>query len=110
MRKFPLVLMLLLAFALVGCGSGNDDSDVGVDEQAQKRWPEKGSYTYNYTDTINSVSCSTDLKTFNSKAAYCVGLTNDEFNKGCALSSRKSTYKEKCGDDFEPTQFEGMSV
>jgi hypothetical protein len=47
--------------------------------------------------------CPTGRQSFNSKTAYCAGLTDRKLNNGCALDLRKDTYASDCGSGFQET-------
>src|SRR4051794_29871311 len=100
---FP--FLVLTSLSAIGCGSGSSDV-VGVDEAALSRWPDKGSYSYDSTEG----SCATGKHEFGRKAEYCVSLTNEDLNHGCALESRKRNYADSCGSDFAPTQLYPIRV
>lgn len=106
-----------LALTLAGCSDGGSNNNVpaaggnsgqyDVNElgyNPQSRWPEKGSYSYNYDYTYNGANCKT-AKNFPSKAEYCMGLQDQNLNNSCALSIRKNQYTQACGNDFQEINF-----
>ncbi len=56
--------------------------------------PSKDNHTLSYE--FESNGCNTGSHTFNSLAAYCDGLRNDELNKGCAYDLRANAYANRC--------------
>lgn len=79
-------IVFLPLMVLAGCSilKKGDNSHDGKDE----------SYTYQYSFN----GCSTGKHSFDSKKKYCDGLLDDDLNNYCALETRESSYKLKCGD------------
>lgn len=50
-------------------------------------------YSYELSESVNGVSCTTGKQTFSSRIELCEGLVSDERNQNCALSSRQELYK-----------------
>lgn len=103
MRANALLFGLVL-FLLSAC-SGSGGSGSGPDNEAQKRWPEKG--TYSISLTYNGC---TDRYNFGSKAEYCIGLTDERLSKCNIRSLRKRAYENECGNDFEPRNISGFYI
>ncbi len=51
---------------------------------------------YVYSQTINGQSCTTGCQIFNSVAAACSGLQNDQLNNNCAKDVREQSYHDSC--------------
>lgn len=109
LRLFGFAILCVLTFSLTGCS--NDSSSGGGGEQRKlsptERWPETGSYRYDFSDSVNGSSCRAN-NFFGRKSDYCVTLTDREKNRDCALDARRATYTKNCGDDFEETNIRGQ--
>lgn len=110
LRLLALTFLSVFALSLVSCsnggGGGSNNGENGKLSPAN-RWPETGSFQYDYTDSINGMSCHTS-DFFARKSDYCVALTDREKNNGCALNARKNSYTNNCGTDFEETDIRGQ--
>ena len=51
---------------------------------------------YVYSQTINGQSCTTGCQIFNSVAAACSGLQNEQLNNNCAKDTREQSYHDSC--------------
>jgi hypothetical protein len=120
--KEPLLKLLnvffasLFAMSLAACGNsssstpaggGGGGGDINVDELGYNpatRWPEVGSYSYDFDVSYNGSRCQAK-KEFGNKADYCMGLQDQALNSSCALEPRKGAYKSECGPDFQETNF-----
>ncbi|MBC7691083.1 MAG: hypothetical protein H7222_04890 [Methylotenera sp.] len=114
-REYGLFVFLVSLAAFTSCGKDDSSSSSTAHDRKMKdgrfasvRWPDSGSFQYNYTETCNGSTCTTGALQFSNKADYCMGLTDRKLNLNCALGTRKRTYLENCGNDFEvypaPTQ------
>ncbi len=98
MQTRSLLFCITLSFILSACSSPSENSNnVGQNniEEAQKRWPEKGHYSYK----LSRNGCETQKK-FEYKYEYCLTLTDSQLNNGCALKMRQRMYENNCGNDF----------
>lgn len=74
------VFFLFWVCLLAACGDGSG-SGSGVNA--------------NLTYDFESNGCKTGSHTFNSEAAYCLGLQEDGRNKGCALFLRQREFQDR---------------
>ena len=103
-----LIITLIATTVLISCsGSSGDDSKTTNAVQPSElgynpsqRWPEQGSYSYNFKYNYNGLECVTQ-KSFTNKANYCIGLQDTKLNDSCAKSLRQSDYEYYCGNDFQ---------
>jgi hypothetical protein len=51
------------------------------------------SYSYELSESVNGVGCTTGKQTFSSRRELCEGLKNDGLNQNCALSSRQELFE-----------------
>ncbi len=112
--QYQILLTVFSMFFLAGCGGSSSDSpkDSGgnaydVNElgyNPTSRWPQNGNYSYNFDYTYNGSNCQIN-KIFTSQAAYCMGLQDQKLNDSCALSLRKDSYQQECGNDFQEINF-----
>lgn len=96
---------LILALGFVSCADSSSSGGGGGDVNPRTRWPEKGSFEYNFR--VNG--CRTQ-QTFDNKADYCLALMDRPLNRGCALEARKSLYEGNCGADFDETNVEAYQT
>ncbi|OGQ33550.1 MAG: hypothetical protein A3F16_04875 [Deltaproteobacteria bacterium RIFCSPHIGHO2_12_FULL_43_9] len=84
----PLFLLLLPMFLTSGCG----------DNKAPGKLSDSGEFSYDYSITVNGVTCSTGKRTFNTRQEMCEGLKNDALNNNCAEELRKGYFEKHCSD------------
>lgn len=86
-------MTLALITLASGCGGGSDNSSqVGSIEQGYS----SQTHHYNYTITLNGITCSTGDQTANSNDEYCALLKNEPANHYCAQSQRYSNFQAVC--------------
>lgn len=73
-----ILILTLLAVVFTGCSSDNENKDESL------------SYEFSYN------GCSTGRHEFNSKAAMCEGLQDDDLNNYCAIGMRASHFDANC--------------
>ncbi len=118
--KLKIIGLLLAAFVFTGCNTssnssngspptdnpgGNDVNELGYDPKV--RWTEQGEFSYNHRYSYNGSACETGEQKFGNLAEYCMALQDQKRNGGCALPSRTSSYRAKCGNDFQELNFRG---
>ena len=73
-----IIILTIIALSFVACAKSSDSNI------------ESYSYEYEFN------GCKTEQHTFNSKAAYCAGLQDDELNNHCAWQMREIDYNANC--------------
>lgn len=81
-------LFLISAFLIISCG---DDRD-------PRKLPDSGEFSYDYTVTVNGVTCNTGKQVFKTRQEMCEGLKNDELNHHCAEALRKGYFEKDCSE------------
>lgn len=81
--ELTLSLALLTGLTLIACGSSSSTEQ----------------FDYIYDFTVNG--CATGKQEFSNQIDYCNGLKDEVRNHGCARETRRQTYLNKCGGDFD---------
>tara|TARA_Y100000780_G_scaffold155505_1_gene140240 strand:- start:276131 stop:276409 length:279 start_codon:yes stop_codon:yes gene_type:complete len=83
-----------MMFLFIGCGKGAlpwDKSQVGI-QSVKPAEPE--AFTYE----LGNASCTTGHHSFNSLAATCEALLNNELNNDCVENKRLKLYDSHCSN------------
>lgn len=103
-------LVLAMAF-IIGCSNSDSGGGKGPAPQdpnnpskltPEQRWPEAGDFRYHLKPSVNEQRCEAGPFNFPKKFEYCLALQDEQKNDDCAVALRAATYKNNCGDDFEP--------
>lgn len=101
------ILIPILFLAWSGCGLTSSNSSTNNDL----------SYTLSINRSCSGRFCKPDdneacetAKSFESQAAYCEGLRNDQLNNGCARRERKQLFFSRCGQIFEDINVKGWRI
>lgn len=90
MKKVIIRIPQLVLAATLAYGCGSKDSSTETKVQSTQ-------LSYEYSERINGIECTTHRQSFASQQDRCLGLLNDELNHGCARGLRDLEYTHSCG-------------
>ncbi len=72
---------------------GNRPSATAAAPSSSQTESKVENYSYEMSEDLNGVACSTGKQIFSSRRELCEGLVSEERNQNCALSSRQKLFQ-----------------